>query len=93
MYESDYRTDFKESDPRYPKTMHWIKENIKPRKTPNYMHTSYGIKHLLQRDTGIYLTNGEFKDAMIKSGYDPVDSRWQNWAFCISEKSEAFKVR
>jgi len=31
--------------------MGWITENILPRKTPLYGHTSYGIKHLLEHNT------------------------------------------
>ena len=42
----------------------WIDENISPRKTPLLSHTSYGLKHILESDIGIYLTNNEFKDAI-----------------------------
>jgi hypothetical protein len=71
--------------------MQWIAENIRPRKTPLHERTSYGIKHLLQRDTGLYLTNNEFKDAMLLSGYEPVDPNELNWCYCISKKSPAFE--
>jgi hypothetical protein len=68
----------------------WISENISPRKTPLCEHTSYGIKHLLKRDTGIYLTNNEFKDAMLLAGYRPVNPDELNWHYRISRKSKAF---
>lgn len=68
----------------------WIYENIRPIKSPNKHHTSYGIKHILERDTGIYLTNNEFKDAMMQCFYNPVDADELNWCYCISEKSPAF---
>ncbi len=68
----------------------WIKENILPRDTVNDRHTSYGIKHILERDTEIYLTNNEFKDAMMMCGYYPADENELNWTYCISEKSPAF---
>ena len=68
----------------------WIKENILPRDTVNPRHTSYGIKHILERDTEIYLTNNEFKDAMMMCGYMPSDENELNWTYCISEKSPAF---
>ena len=71
----------------------WIKDNIMPRKTPNYMHTSYGIKHRLQWETGIYMTNNMFKDAMLICGFSPVDTHELNWRYCISEKSPVFKRR
>ena len=73
----------------------WIRANIVPRKTPNRRHSSYGIKHILQGDSGIYLTNNEFKDAMMQCGFLPEDADELNWAYRISEKSPAFdwKVR
>jgi len=73
--------------------MDWIAEYISPRKTPLYGHTSYGIKHLLHRDTGIYLTNNEFKDAMLQAGYEPVDPNELNWHYRISKKSKAFALK
>jgi hypothetical protein len=69
----------------------WIYNNIWARKTPMYKNTSYGIKHLLQSDVGIYLTNNEFKDAMLACGFKPVDQNALNWAYCISKRSPAFK--
>ena len=73
--------------------MNWIAENISPRKTPLDGHTSYGIKHLLQRDIGIYLTNNEFKDAMLQAGYEPVAPDDLNWYYRISKKSKAFALK
>ena len=69
----------------------WIKNNIKARRTPNTMHTSYGIKHLYERETGEYITNDDFKAAMLFCGFHPVNEQDTNWCFCISEKSPAFK--
>lgn len=73
--------------------MNWIAENISKRKTPLYGHTSYGIKHLLERDVHIYLTNNEFKDAMLQAGYKPVDPNELNWRYRISKKSKAFTLK
>lgn len=70
--------------------LRWIRENIRPRKTPLRERTSYGIKHILQRDTGLYLTNNQFKDGMLLSGYEPTDPNELNWHYCISAKSPAF---
>lgn len=70
--------------------LNWIDANICPRKTPLLDYTSYGIKHILQSDTGIYLTNNEFKDAMILCGYTPVNPDELNWCYCISRRSPAF---
>ena len=49
------------------------------------------MKHLLERDTKIYMTNNQFKDAMLLCGYEPVDERLLNWNYRISKKSLAFK--
>jgi len=73
--------------------MQWIANNIVPRKSPMLDRTSYGIKHILEHDTGLYLTNNEFKDAMLLSGYEPVDPDALNWSYCISKKSPAFDWR
>ena len=73
--------------------LEWIKTELVPRKTPNFKHTSYGLKHYLERQTTdhIYMTNNQFKDAMLAAGYKPVDEKDLNWCYCISEKSPCFK--
>ena len=68
----------------------WIEKNIRPRKTPLLEKTGYQIKHILAKDTGIYLTNNEFKDAMLMCGYSPVNPDDTNWKYCISKRSPAF---
>lgn len=69
----------------------WIRRNILPRKTVLHERTSYGLKHLLEHDVKIYLTNNEFKDAMMMCGFEPVDPNMLNWIYRISAKSPAFK--
>lgn len=52
-------------------------------------HSSYGLKHVLQADTGIYLTNCQFKAAMRFCGWIPCkkdcirdnDPNMVNWIF------------
>ena len=68
----------------------WIKKNISKRKTPLYGHSSYTLKHLLEKATGIYLSNNEFKDAMLLCGFKPIDENDLNWNYCISKRSKAF---
>lgn len=68
----------------------WIDENFSPRRTKLPDVTSYGLKHLLQRDINIYLTNNQFKDAMMHCGYMPVDPNTCNWIYRISKDSKAF---
>ena len=67
--------------------MLWIEENIRERKTPNeYLHT-YRLKHMMQYDIGLYVTDNQFKDAMLKSGYYPIDKYEKSWTFCIALKN------
>lgn len=82
-------TDLTEEDQA--KVMTWIKENIIPIKGVNYKHTSYGLKHYIQKELGIYMTNNQFKDAMLEAGFYPADPNKLNWNYRISEKSPCFK--
>lgn len=69
----------------------WIEENIYPRKTELTGVSSYGLKHIMTRETGIYVTNNQFKDAMLKRGYTPTNPDDKNWRYCISKRSPCFK--
>lgn len=66
----------------------WIKHNIRPCQKVLQGRTSYGLKHVLERDTGIYLTNNQFKDAMLSAGYTPVNPNELNCRYKITLKSE-----
>ncbi len=73
--------------------LEWIKQNLVPIKSFNLKHDSYGLKHLVRFRDGKrpYLTNGQFKGAMLRAGYRVQDMNAQNWKFNISERSAAFK--
>ena len=86
--DADLITDHPEYEQKI--VMDWIHNNIYPRQTVLRDRTSYGMKHILERDTGIYLTNNEFKDAMMICGFMPYDPNDLNWVYCISKKSPAF---
>lgn len=45
--------------------------------------SSYGIKHDFERE-GFYITNGQFKGAMLAAGYQPKSTRELNWIFKIT---------
>ncbi len=62
----------------------WIANNLIPIKSFNPKHTSYGLKQWIEGD---YFTNGEFKGAMLKSGYKVQNTSALNWVFNVSEKS------
>lgn len=60
----------------------WINTKIsKAKKT--FPRSSYWLKHLLERETGIYMTNNQFKDAMAINGYRPIDNEPLNWEYRI----------
>lgn len=79
------------SDDAQKLVLDWIRVSFIPIKTVNKKHTSYGLKHLLEHETGLYLTNNQFKHAMLLSGYYPEKAGDLNWRFRISEKSPALK--
>ena len=68
----------------------WIANNIYPRKTPLRGITSYWLKHRLQHDTGVYVTDDVFRNAMMLSGYHPVTQNAASWKYCISRRSPVF---
>jgi len=45
--------------------------------------SSYGLKHDYERESKHYLSNGEFKGAMLAAGYTPVNKDEKNWLFKI----------
>lgn len=71
--------------------INWIDRNISSRKTANLKYTSYDLKHYAERAIGYYITNNQFKDAMLYCGFYPVNPMDLNWNFRISEKSLVFK--
>lgn len=72
--------------------MYWVKWNMWPRKTFNPYRSSYGLKHILEEDTGIYLTNNQFKDLMLQCGYHALNPNALNWCFNVS-LSKGTKLR
>ncbi len=47
--------------------------------------TSYGLKHHFERE-GFYISNGQFKAAMVLAGHDPQDIYALNWIFKIKPR-------
>lgn len=68
----------------------WVRQSVLPSSYVNPHRTSYGIKHLLQHETGIYLTNNQFKDAMLLCGFLPANRTKIDWEYRIKERSPAF---
>jgi hypothetical protein len=69
------------------KVLKWIKQHCIRTKTINRRHSSYGLKHILERDTGIYLTNNQFKHAMLIEGHNPTNENDLNWYFRIGNRA------
>ena len=63
----------------------WIRDTFNPIKTYNKKHSTYSLKHLLQSKTGIYLTNNQMKDALLKMGYICQNEHKINWLVNVSE--------
>ena len=61
----------------------WIERRMLPRKYMNYRHTSYGLKHIYQHESGNYVSNGQFKGAMITAGFVPDDAEALNPSYAI----------
>lgn len=73
-------------------TIGWIDKNLKKRKTVNKHRTVYGVKHVLQAQTGIYLTESQFAEALLMCGFQLIRKSRFKYVIHInvSEKSSAF---
>lgn len=64
-----YPTELEDVDENMDIIMHWCKTRLLPymkNKSINYKHTSYGLKHICEREVGFYVTNGQLKIALAK---------------------------
>ncbi|AEH16323.1 hypothetical protein [Shewanella baltica] len=74
------------SSESFEKTVSWLKQ-VEEIKSFNLRRSSYGIKHLAERDIG-YITNGVFIAAAIHSGFKyKINYDSPNVQFNMSEKS------
>jgi hypothetical protein len=69
---------------------YWIEHAI-CKATKYSKRTSYGIKHDFEHG-GFYLTNGQFKGAMLAAGYQPEDAQELNWTFKIKPYKENLRT-
>ncbi len=72
--------------------LHWIRTRLCPSEKVYRRYSSYGIKHMLEEEIGIYLTNNQFKHAMVIAGYMPEDEHKLNWQFFLDPKSPTLQV-
>lgn len=63
----------------------WINAVMAPAYRVDTHATSYGMKHDFE-EVGFYVTNGQFKGAMLACGYKPVDPAALNWRFRVKPR-------
>lgn len=63
---------------------------IKSKKT-SLRHTSYGMKHWLEDAINRYITNNQFKDAMLILGFEASNYEELNWCFKVKPTEELLK--
>jgi hypothetical protein len=86
IYEK-HRAQLRKSVVEIDATVSWLRENVRPTKTINTRHTSYGWKAVAEKDIG-YITNGMFIAAGIIAGYPyEIKSGSPNVPFGMSEVS------
>jgi hypothetical protein len=64
--------------------LYWITQVIEPAKSYE-SQTSYSLKHNFEHEA-FYITNGQFKGAMLSLGYVPRDEKALNWEFRIRQR-------
>lgn len=73
--------------------LRWLHHNVYSAKSVLGGHTSYGMKHILQDRTNIYMTNNQFKELMLICGFYPADADELNWRFYIKKSSPIFQLQ
>lgn len=58
----------------------WILNHLLPGRR---MMSSYELKHIMERENGLYVTNGQFKGAMQQAGYNAHDTSEINWLYHV----------
>lgn len=74
------------------KLIEWCKKHFIQTNTNNSKHSSYKLKHIYEKAEKTYVTNGQFKAAMLLAGFSYKDNAEKNWHFNISEKSSALNL-
>ena len=61
----------------------WIKTFIRRVANTNHNQQSYGMKTAFEMASCKYVSNEQFKAAMLNAGYTPVNPKGANWVFKI----------
>ena len=87
------RKDLRESIDDITWTVNWLETNIMPIKTLNRRHSSYGLKHIAEKQSPKkYITNGVFIAAALIVGYKGKLNH-TNPYFAMSERSIKQAIR
>ena len=68
----------------------WIEEHLTPFRAMRFdmTYSSYNYKHFFEKsENGFYVTNGQFKGAMLSLGFIPHCNSAMNWHFKIKRKA------
>lgn len=68
----------------------WIRERLEldDRIRPRDRLNSYGLKHLMEREIDLYVTNGQFKGGMEAAGYEAFDTDDINWTYQVKVRKD-----
>lgn len=86
----------------FEQAFNWCRDNFKRINTINRRHNAYGLKHTLQKSTGIYLTSAQFICLMWLCGFRVEMEGFPcykgkyitaNGCFGVSEKSPAIRSK
>jgi hypothetical protein len=66
--------------------LYWITKAMEPAKSYEEQ-TSYGLKHNFEHEA-FYITNEQFKGAMLSLGYAPKDDNVPNWEFKVKQREK-----
>lgn len=69
----------------------WCSKHFEQSNEFNQQQSSNILKSLIEENTSLYLSNGQFKGAMLLAGFKVEDIESLNWSFNVSEESSIFK--
>ena len=65
--------------------INWIRKNIHACKNTNYKYSSYALKECAETFIHYYISNNQFKDAMLFCGFYPVNPMGLNWYYKMAK--------
>lgn len=75
-------------DPRFEQALDmWVALTLWPIQTINRKHTSYGLKHMCERDIGHYVSDEDMKAALLRAGFRAEEPSGRHWHFNVSGKA------